>query len=131
MTRVFLIAQPTINRSGRSLDISQLKEFGEVVTLVERGIHPGNTPGAAADLIFNRLQDFDHTKDMLVWAGGDTLAAVLTGIGLADLDIPSFYYLRYDRRKDQYGRREDGYYTKIKINLDELPRAILDEKGKP
>jgi hypothetical protein len=122
---VYLIAQPTVSNDGRLPKLEPLAKYGTVRVLVNPGEDPRYKPQRALDLIVKRLADFNPADDYLVWAGGDTLAAVLTGIVLADLscndDKPftSFRWLRWERGKDKWGKRTDegGHYVPIRVPL--------------
>ncbi len=119
--RVFIIAQPTISRNGHFPDVATLAEHGEVITIVESGIHPFEKPSKAIDALFHRLEDFDRLIDKVVWVGGDTLAAIIAGAVLSELNIPWFWYLKYERyrSKEDGHRLNTGYYRPKKIQIYE------------
>lgn len=128
--RVFLIAQPTVARGGRLPDLRPLAEHGAIHVLVPAGDRPTFRPRQTFELISRRLRDqeYDPKVDMLAWAGGDTLAAVLTGIALADLGVEELLWLRYERGRDpRTGERveEGSRYTPIQVTLT-LPEHQLD-----
>lgn len=113
---VYLIMQPTVKRNGELPNLETLKEYGPVQVLVLAGEYPTKDPQRCLDLIRHRLRNFKAETDYLVWVGGDTLAAVLTGVVLADMsyaqehDIAVFdeiTWLRYHRPRDPEGNRTD------------------------
>jgi hypothetical protein len=120
--KVYLIAQPSVKRNGQSPDLTPLGEHGEITVLIEAGIYPSHNADRATNLINTRLSNFDYNYDMIAWAGGDTIAAIIVGIALADLQIPWFWYLRYERKRcKETGKRLDkGYYKKVKIYTDDM-----------
>lgn len=124
--RVFLIAQPTVKRDGAFPDLSPLAEHGDIVTVVEATSRATWAPEDTLDMIVKKMLSFDHEIDMVAWAGGDTLTAVMMGNVMAMLGVPYFYWLRYDRKRDrETGERlNEGYYTPIKINIDPAYDAI-------
>ncbi len=120
--RVYLIAQPSVKRNGKTPDLSPLAEHGDVVVLIEAGVYPSHNPDRAFNLISTRMNNFDYTRDMIAWAGGDTLSSIMTGIALADLDVPWFWFLRYERKrdKDTGQRMSEGYYKPVKILMTDI-----------
>lgn len=129
--RVFLIMQPSVKRDGSAPDLTPLKEHGEVTVLVHAGESPRFHPAQCRDKLIERLKTFDPDKDMLAWAGGDTLAAVLVGAILADQlweeEAPEITWLRYERAWDGDRRRQDAVgarYVPIRVPL--LPPLSSD-----
>lgn len=126
---VYLIAQPTVKRNGSMPKLEPLAEHGDVKVVIPAGEYPTFHPQRALDLVMDKLDDFDYTKDYIAWAGGDTLSAILVGAALAEKDdctdeeepvpIPYFMYLRYERGRDQQGNRTDvgAKYVPVKIPL--------------
>lgn len=126
--RVFLIAQPTVARGGRLPDLRPLAEHGPIHVLVPAGDRPTFRPRQTFEVITRRLRDneYDPSSDMLAWAGGDTLAAVLTGVALADFGVDEFLWLRYERGRDpRTGERveEGARYSPIRVTLT-LPEQL-------
>lgn len=126
--RVFLIAQPTIARGGHMPDLRPLAEHGSIRVLVSAGDRPTFRPRQTFEFIARRLREheYDPDTDMLAWAGGDTLAAVLTGVALADLGVEEFTWLRYERGRDpRTGERVDkgSRYEPIRVALT-LPEQL-------
>lgn len=136
--RVYLIMKPSHKSDGSYPDLSPLEQHGSLCHLVDEHIKPSRDPELAFSMIEERLSQFDYRFDKIAWAGGDTLAAVLAGVCLADLEIPWFTFLRYDRNWDPKKRRryQGGFYTPVKIQLentvpdpDQLDLGI--EEGQP
>lgn len=118
---VYLIAQPTVASTGRVLDLSALSEHGEVLVIVRSGDAPSFHPPRTLERIKKRLLRFRPDKDFLVWAGGDTLAALLTGVVLTGMQLKEVQWLRWERRLDPgTGRRVDdgGRYLPVRVTLD-------------
>lgn len=118
---VYLIAQPTVSRNKKPLDLSKLYEHGEVQVLCPTGDSPSFTPVRCMDAMESRFAPYDPEVDFLVWAGGDTLAAVMAGMLLAEREVYEFRWLRWERdREEGSGRRlETGKYIPVTIDLAE------------
>lgn len=116
---VYLIAQPTVKRDGAVPDTSALGEFGEVKVLINSGEYPALHPERCLTLIEKRLETFDEAEDMIVWAGGDTLAAVLVGVVLERMQINAVRWLKFQRGWDGDGNRdpEKSYYREVIVPL--------------
>lgn len=133
---VYLIAQPSIPRhsDNRPRDLSPLYEHGKVEVLVQTGDQPTFHPERCMELIDRRLANFDPDVDMLAFAGGDTLAAVLTGAVLAskfyddERDDIHITWLRYERGRARDGSRvmEGSRYVPIRVPL--FP-SVLDAEA--
>lgn len=117
--KVYLIAQPSVRRDGYLPDTSALTKHGDVIVLVGAEQTPTKNPDRALELIEHRLENFDHRYDKIAWAGGDTLAAIMTGIIMSELEVPWFWYLKYERNynPETKTRGEGGYYTPVKISV--------------
>ncbi len=134
MPVVYLIAQPTVKRDGKLPNLEPLAVWGRVQVLLPAGDSPTFTPIRTYDRMEDRLQDYDPEKDFLVWAGGDTLAAVFLGGLLADMGIDKFTWLRYERPKLPDGSRTDvgAKYVPVTIDLRAPQLALdLDHEGTP
>ncbi len=120
---VYLIAQPSVSRTGELPKLEPLAKFGQIKVLINPGEDPRFGPPRAIELITKRLKDFNPEEDYLAWAGGDTLAAVLTGVVLADLSLERefshFNWLRFERGSNAAGERtvEGGRYVPIVVTL--------------
>ncbi len=127
MPTVFLIAQPTIARSGSLPNLEPLGEHGNVKVLVPAGDRPTFQPTRTLEQIANRLKDFNPEEDFLVWAGGDTLAAVLTGVVLSDMGVERMRWLRYERGRNSDGTRTDAgaKYVPVEVDLGEIDQLEL------
>lgn len=127
MSRVFLIAQPTIAKSGHLPDLTPLADYGEVTLVTEVGENPSFKPGEVFQRAVDRLKDFDAENDYLVWAGGDTLSAVMAGAILMQHGHRFFRWLRFERGRrkgvaeqgKQRVERDDnrGWYTPVEVML--------------
>lgn len=115
---VYLIAQPTISRNKKPINLEGLYAFGEVQTLCPQGDSPTFVPDRVLRTMEGRLADFDPEVDFLVWAGGDTLSAVFAGMLLAEMEVWCFTWLRFERdRKPEGGRSEEGKYVPVQVDL--------------
>ncbi len=120
---VYLIAQPSISRKKKPVNITPLYEHGEVRLVLPQGDSPTFTPKKCFDLMCDRLfpeegQQYDPDIDYLVWAGGDTLAALMAGMLLAEYEIWHFKWLRYERARLSNGDRVDEGATYVPITID-------------
>jgi hypothetical protein len=105
--KVYLIAQPTVDRNGRTPKLDKLDEYGEVVTVIRSGDTPSQRPDKCLQIVIDRLEAFDPEVDYLVWAGGDSLAALMAGIVLERRGVQRVRWLKYDRPKLPNGQRTD------------------------
>lgn len=124
---VYLIAQPSISRKKKPINITPLYEHGEVRLVLPQGDSPTFSPKKCCELMHDRLfpeegQQYDPDIDYLVWAGGDTLAALFAGMLLAELEIWRFKWLRYERARLSNGDRVDegAAYVPVTIDLTDL-----------
>lgn len=130
---VFLIAQPTISRRKLPLNLGPLYEHGEVQVVLPMSDKPSFSPAKCYDVMAERLARFNPETDFLVWAGGDTLSAVMVGMILVNQEEPvwRFTWLRYERfRKDDGTRTDEGAkYVPVVIDLYEpdLETEVGDE----
>jgi len=122
--KVYLIMQPTVKKNGALPDLTPLGAHGDVTVLVLSGEFPTFDALQCLRNLFTRLEDFDPTIDSLAWAGGDTLAAVLVGVVLAEQGHEWFTWLRYERGRDGDGRRTDvgATYTPYRVPLFLTPQ---------
>lgn len=127
--KVFLLAQPSIARSGATPDLSPLGEFGDVTVLMTPDLNPLFAPAKSATSVERKLEDFDPDYDFLTAAGGATLAALVIGVVLGQMDIEEFTWLSYQRGVDASGRRTNsgGYYRPVRLSLGQLDLGIGNE----
>lgn len=97
---VYMIATPTIDRRGRTPDYSPARAHGNIKAVLDEGDFPTMRPKECLEKIYQRLEYFDPDKDHLLWAGGDTLSALMAGSVLSDFGIEHVSWLRFDRRRD-------------------------------
>lgn len=133
---VYLIAQPSISRRKTPVNITPLYQHGEVQLVLPQGDSPTFTPKKCLEKMQDRLfpehgRQYDPEIDYLVWAGGDTLAALLTGMLLAEEEIWSFKWLRYERARLSNGDRTDdgAVYVPITIDLTDPQLDLSIEDG--
>lgn len=126
---VYLIAQPTVSRTKKPFDLQPLYQWGEVQVVCPPGDSPTFAPQRCLTIMENRLEAFDPEVDFLVWAGGDTLSAVMAGMLLAERDIWRFQWLRFERdRETGTGRRlETGKYAPVIVDLSDGEGAAEEE----
>jgi hypothetical protein len=119
---VFVIAEPSIPKvkTGRVIDLAPLQEYStDVRFLVMRGQFPTFQEDGLYTQIKNSLEgNFFPMRDYIVWAGGDALAAVMSGMAIGSLGIERFRWLRHERSKLPDGTRDAsrGRYVPIWIN---------------
>lgn len=116
---VYLIAQPTVSRTKKPPVLDDLYNHGDVQVVCPTGDSPTFKPRECLAAMEQRLEQFDPDVDFLVWAGGDTLAAVFAGLLLAEREVYEFTWLRYERRRLEDGTRTDdgAKYVPVRINL--------------
>jgi hypothetical protein len=129
--KVFLLAQPSISRRGEAPDLSPLGEFGEVTILMTADLNPLFAPAKSATAVERKLEDFDPDYDFLTAAGGATLAALVIGVVLGQMDIEEFTWLSYQRGTDGTGRRVNagGYYRPVQLSLGQLDLGLGNDEN--
>lgn len=130
---VYLIAQPTISRRKSPINLQPLYEYGEVQVVLPMSDSPTFKPVACYEVMEDRLSRFDPDMDYLVWAGGDTLSAVLAGMILVNQEDPiwRFTWLRYERYRNEDGTRTDkgAKYVPVVIDLRDPQYALSEESS--
>lgn len=128
---IYLIAQPTVSRKKAPVNLAPLYEHGEVKVVLPTGDSPTFTPVKCYEVMERRLADFNPDRDFLVWAGGDTLSAVMAGMILVNQEDPvwRFNWLRYERVRNADGSRSDhgAKYVPVIIDLREDTVELLEE----
>ncbi len=127
---VYLIAQPSISRRKEPPNLKPLYEHGEVQVVLPTGDSPTFDPQKCYDMMHERLAKYNPETDFLVWAGGDTLAALMAGMYLGNEQIWRFRWLRYERHRLPDGSRTDegAKYVPVVIDIfDPSPDMDIDE----
>jgi hypothetical protein len=121
VAKVFLIAQPSVSKDGKFPRLELLAEHGEVHVLVAQGDQPSFKPNRTLNDILRQLAElYKPEEDYLVWAGGDTLAAVLLGVALERHGYRNIRWLRIDRPYDPVQRKrveEGAKYVAVQFDL--------------
>lgn len=134
MPRVFLIAQPTLSRNGYFPKLEPLSEHGdEVITLIPLGMRLLENPVRSMAICARRLRahHFNYREDALVWAGGDTLGAVLVGYLLSQLNVPEIIWLKWNRVQNSNGEwvDEGGSYSRRHLVLQDVVTSSLSAEN--
>lgn len=120
---VYLIQEPRPflnHRTGKDTtrDVSSAAQYGVLRHLLGADDQPTNMPGPCLNKIKSGLAGFDAEQDYILFAGGDPLGALLTGLALRDHPFPTVQFLRWDRVRDKSGQRNGtGVYTPITVNI--------------
>lgn len=127
---VYLIAQPTLSRRKPPINLAPLYEHGDVQVVLPMSDSPAFEPTTCYKVMEDRLRHFDPDNDFLVWAGGDTLAAVMVGMILVNQEEPiwCFKWLRYERVRLEDGSRTDkgAKYVPVVIDLSDPQYTLLE-----
>jgi hypothetical protein len=112
------------------MNLDPLYDHGELRVVLPTGDAPAFRPGECMNTMAARFEHFDPELDFIVWAGGDTLAAVMVGFLLHERGFHVFNWLRYERRRlDDGSRTDDGAkYYPVKVDLRD-PQANLELAG--
>jgi hypothetical protein len=128
---VYLIAQPTASKRKAPLDLSPLYVHGDVQVVLPMSDSPSFQPLRCYKVMARRLEQFDPEVDFLVWAGGDTLSAVMVGMILINFEVPiwRFKWLRYERHRHEDGTRTDqgAKYVPVIVDLCSPQIDLLEE----
>ncbi len=101
-------------------DVSPAAVYGEIRFVLSAGDRTCANPELSIDKLRRALRDFDAHRDFIVWAGGDPLSAIVTGMVLHELGIKKYRYLRYEKnRNTKPGETAVGFYSPIEVRLEE------------
>ena len=131
---VCLIHQPSIDRRGRSPNLEPATAHGNLRVILESGDYPVFQVEKCIRKLVARLNGFEGQKDSLLWAGGDTLAAFLTGAVMYAMGAPEVNWLRFERgTNSETGERdnENGVYNRIIIPLDLIESLVQSAATDP
>jgi hypothetical protein len=115
MNRVFVLQATRFQA-----DVSPAAVYGEIRFILSAGDRTCSNPELSMDKLRRALADFDANHDFIVWAGGDPLSAIVTGMVLAELGIKKFRFLRFEKnRGTQPGQPVTGFYSPVEVRLEE------------
>lgn len=120
MATVYLICQPSVDKNGKQPRLEDLARFGQVRVILQAGDAPTRRQQRCIARVDHALADFVPEVDYLVWAGGETLSALMVGFILREQGIQRFQWLKYGNPKDPHhpGQRlAEGTYTPVWIDL--------------
>lgn len=109
-----------VQANDASRDLSSAHDFGAIRYLLPAGIQPSLDPDRAMAEIREKLTGFKE-GDFITSTGGD-----LAGVFMAGLILPDIYrgvnvnWLRWERAREEDGRRRRGFYVPSTIDLDKL-----------
>lgn len=121
---VYLITQSSPSRSRKPIHLGPLTVHGDIKVVLPLGNSPTFHPKECIDILEDGLfpqrggKQYDPEVDYLVWAGGDMLAAIMTGMILAEHEIWCFKWLRYERHRLPTGERVDDGATYVPMVID-------------
>lgn len=98
MSKVYVI-QATRHQA----DVTPARVYGEIEFVLSPSDRMSSSPDLHIRKLIKGLDKFDADHDFILWSGGDPLSCMLTGWVLAEMDIRTFRYLRYEKgegRKD-------------------------------
>jgi hypothetical protein len=97
---------------------SSVEPFGQPIHVFRARESASHHPEEALARLVTRLQRDWQPDHAIAWMGGDTLAAILTGVALERLALNQFTWLRYIGRQD---------YQPIPVNLNVLSHNLTDQ----
>ena len=118
--RVMLVQVPPPTGKGWVPDTSSASAFGRVMVLLQSGDRPSYRPHACIRVLKNKLKDFNHNSDHILWAGGDPVGLFLTGLVLRDLGHTEVSWLRYERDPLRRDDRSAHKYEVVHIKLSDV-----------
>lgn len=117
MTSKVYVLQATRHQA----DVSPAAVYGEIMFVLSAGDRTCSNPELSMERLRRALSEFDPLKDFIVWAGGDPLSAIVTGMVLIDLGIRKFRYLRFEKnRNTKPGVPVTGFYSPVEVWLEEV-----------
>ena len=121
MARVFVINQPVSSREGYTYDVSPAMQYGGI-----NFIYRADDPLPSVDPTFAVVRAHDvlqdaNPNDYFVWAGGDPFGMVVAIAVASEYLDGVIRYLRWDRGRDEKGRRTSrvGFYSPILVDRKE------------
>lgn len=99
-------------------DVSPAAVYGQIQFVLAAGDRTCSNPELSADKLRRELKDFRPSHDYIVWAGGDPLTMLVTGLVLADLGITKFRFLRFEKNRNiRRGEPVTGFYSPVEVRL--------------
>ncbi len=121
---VYIAHSPRLSDEGKAPDLSSAARFGAIVSLLERGEHPGLNPEYASRRLKERLEKFDPEKDHILWVMGDPLSLMLITAELIARGVTSFSWLRSSRKLDaNKNRTGEIQYFPTRVDLSRFKDA--------
>lgn len=100
-------------------DVSPAAVYGEIQFILAAGDRTCSNPELSMDKLRRALRNFRPHHDYIVWAGGDPLSALVTGMVLKDLGITKFRFLRFEKnRHTKVGEPVTGFYSPVEVRLE-------------
>lgn len=101
-------------------DVSPASVYGEIMFVLSAGDRTCSNPELSAEKLFDALEEFNPREDFIVWAGGDPLSAIMTGMVMERLGISKFRFLRFEKsRTTKVGQPATGFYSPVEVRLEE------------
>lgn len=101
-------------------DVSPAAVYGEIRFVLSAGDRTSSNPELSLDKLRRSLREFNTREDFIVWAGGDSLSSIMTGMVLVELGITKFRYLRFEKnRNNRPGQPPTGFYSPVEVNLED------------
>jgi len=115
MSKVFVL-----QATRYQADVSPAAVYGEIIFVLSAGDRTCSNPELSAEKLTKALKDFNYREDFIVWAGGDPLSAIVTGLVLSNLGMKKFRFLRFEKnRHTKPGQPVTGFYSPVEVNLEE------------
>jgi hypothetical protein len=118
-SRVFVVQQPRPNNQGWTPNLGPATQYGAIHFVFSGSDRPQDDTRQAMIQAAERLQDFDPTKDFVVWPyTGDPAGAWAVMLVLGNMDIDYIRVLCWQRKLENGERNGDGFYTPLLFDLD-------------
>lgn len=114
-SRVFVLQATRIQA-----DVSPAAVYGEIRFILSAGDRTCSNPELTMDKLRRALVDFDPRSDFIIWAGGDPLSAIVSGMVLTEMGIRKFRFLRFEKnRHTRQGEKPTGFYSPVEVRLED------------
>jgi hypothetical protein len=101
-------------------DVSAAGVYGDICFVLSAGDRTCANPELSIGKLRRALRDFNPRDDFVVWAGGDPLSAILTGMVFMDLGVTKFRFLRFEKTRNiRQGQPVTGFYSPVEVCLEE------------
>lgn len=116
MSKVFVL-----QATRYQADVSPAAVYGDIIFVLSAGDRTCSNPELSSEKLERDLKNFNYKEDFIVWAGGDPLSAIITGMVMVKLGIMKYRFLRFEKTQGTRvsGGAVTGFYSPVEVNLED------------